>query len=83
MKKDKNKKDKGKKKDQKPKEEFSGFTFAMGEFDLIFEINFKDEDLLNPNSSSADDKYLDIEKMTSIKDLSFLKDKKDDFLNKN
>ena len=81
MKKDKNKKDKGKKKDQKPKEEFSGFTFAMGEFDLIFEINFKDEDLLNPNSSSADDKYLDIEKMTSIKDLSFLKDKKDDFLN--
>ena len=81
MKKDKNKKDKNKKKEQKPKEEFSGFTFVMGEFDLIFEINFKDEDLLNPNSSSADDKYLNIENMTSIKDLSFLKDKKEDFLN--
>ena len=81
MKKDKTKKDKNKKKEQKPKEEFSGFTFVMGEFDLIFEINFRDEDLLNPNSSSADDKYLNIENMTSIKDLSFLKDKKEDFLN--
>ena len=72
---------KNQKKEQKPKDEFSGFTFAMGELDLLIEINFKDEDLLNPNSTSQNDKYLQIENMTSIKDLSFLKDKKEDFLN--
>ena len=83
MKQDKNKK--GKKKDTKQKQneepQFSGFTLAMGQMDLIMEINFKDEDLLNPNSSSNDDKYLNIEKFESIKDLSFLQDKKEDFLN--
>ena len=83
MKQDKNKK--GKKKDTKQKQseepQFSGFTLAMGQLDLIMEINFKDEDLLNPNSSQDDDKYLNIENFESIKDLSFLKDKKEDFLN--
>ena len=83
MKQDKNKK--GKKKDTKQKQneepQFSGFTLAMGQMDLIMEINFKDEDLLNPNSSSDDDKYLNIENFESIKDLSFLQDKKEDFLN--
>ena len=82
--KDKNKK--GKKKDSKQNKneepQFSGFTFAIGEMDLIFEINFKDEDLLNPNSSSDDDKYFKIEEMESLKDLSFLEEKKEDFLNK-
>ena len=82
MKSDKNKK--GKKKEQKQKEEkiqFSGMTFAMGQLDLIFEITFDDKDLENPNSTSDDDKYFKIEDMKSIKDLSFLKDKNEEFLN--
>ena len=82
MKSDKNKK--GKKKETKPKKEepeFSGMTFAMGQMDLIFEIILDDEDLKNPESKSDDDKYFKIENMNSIKDISFLKDKKEDFLN--
>ena len=79
--KDKNKKTKKKEVKQKEVSEFSGFTFAMGEMDLKFEINLKNEDLLNPNSSSEEDKYLSIDTMTSVKDLSFLKDKNEDFLN--
>ncbi len=80
MKSDKNKKQ-TKKKKQTEQDQFSGMTFAMGQMDLIFEINFDDKDLENPNSQSADDKYFKIEDMNSIKDLSFLKDKNEEFLN--
>ena len=82
MKSDKNKK--GKKKETKPKKEepeFSGMTFAMGQMDLIFEIILDDKDLENPESKSEDDKYFQIEDMKEIKDISFLKDKNEEFLN--
>ena len=47
-------------------------TFAMGPMDLIFEINFDDKDLENPNSQSEEDKYLKIEDMNSISNLSMI-----------
>ncbi len=77
---------KGKKKgtNQKPaqnQEVISGFSFAMGEMDLIFTINFTDKDLEKPDGE-GDDKYYKIEDMSSIKDLSFLKDKEEEFINR-
>ena len=77
---------KGKKKDTKQKqaqnkEEISGFTLAMGEMDLIFEIPFTDKDLEKPDGNE-DDRYYKIEDLGSIKDLSFLQDKEEEFLNK-
>ena len=62
--------------------EISGFTLAMGELDLIFTIIFTDKDLEKPDSKNEDDKYYKIEDMSSIKDLSFLKDKDEEFLNR-
>ena len=69
MKSDKNKK--GKKKDTKQKQkdesQISGMTFAMGPLDLIFEITLDEKDL-------GDKK---IEDLKSLKDISFIKDKKE------
>ena len=75
---------KGKKKGSNQKQtqnqdELSGFQFAMGEMDLIFTINFTDKDLEKPDGE-GDDKYYKIEDMSSIKDLSFLKDKGEEFI---
>ena len=83
MKSDKNKKGKKKESKQKQGEEpqLSGMTFAMGQMDLIFEITFDDKDLENPESKTDEDKYLKIKDMKTIKDLSFLKDKNEEFLN--
>ena len=79
---DRNKKVKKKEPKQKQSEEsLGGMTFAMGPMDLIFEINFDDKDLENPNSQSEEDKYLKIEDMNSISNLSFLQDKPEEFLN--
>ena len=71
---DKNKKTNKKESKQKQSEEsqFSGMTFALGELDLIFDIIFEDKDLENPKSQSEDDKYIKIEELKTIKDLSFL-----------
>ena len=54
----------------------------MGELDLIFTIIFTDRDLEKPDAQNEDDKYYKIEDMSSIKDLSFLKDKDEEFLNR-
>ena len=83
MKSDKNKKGKKKetKKEKGEEPQLSGMTFAMGQMDLIFEITFDDKDLENPESKSDEDKYFKIEDMKTIKDLSFLKDKNEEFLN--
>ena len=75
---------KGKKKATKEKQaqnqdELSGFSFAMGEMDLIFTITFTDKDLEKPDGE-GDDKYYKIEDMSSIKDLQFLKDKDEEFI---
>ena len=53
----------------------------MGQMDLIFEIILDDEDLKNPESKSDEDKYFKIEDMKAIKDIFFLKDKNEEFLN--
>ena len=79
---DRNKKVKKKESKQKQSEEsFGGMTFCMGQMDLIFEINFDDKDLENKNSQSEEDKYFKIEELNSLKDLSFLEDKPEEFLN--
>ena len=79
---DRNKKVKKKESKQKQSEEsFGGMTFAMGPMDLIFEINLDDKDLENPKSQSEEDKYIKIEDLNSIKELSFLEDKPEEFLN--
>jgi hypothetical protein len=75
---------KGKKKAPNQKQaqnqdELSGFSFAMGEMDLIFTITFTDKDLEKPDGE-GDDKYYKIEDMSSIKDLQFLKDKDEEFI---
>ena len=66
---------------QNQEEPFSGFQLAMGEMDLIFTINFTDKDLEKPDGE-GDDKYYKIEDMSSIKDLSFLKDKDEEFISR-
>lgn len=60
-------------------EDISGFSFAMGEMDLIFTITFTDKDLEKPEGE-GEDKYYKIEDMSSIKDLQFLKDKDEEFI---
>ena len=79
---DKNKKVKKKESKQKQSEEsLGGMTFAIGPMDLIFEINFDDKDLENPDSTSEEDKYFKIEEMDSVNNLAFLQDKPEEFLN--
>ncbi len=66
----KNKKDSKQKKSEEAK--IDGMSLAIGEMDLIFDLTLDDKDLENPKSSSEDDKYIKIEDLKSIKDLSFL-----------
>ena len=61
----------------------SGNTLSLGELDLIFEINFTDQDLLNPNAKSEDpEKYYKLENLNTIKDLSFISSLSIDFINR-
>ena len=61
----------------------SGNTLSMGELDLIFEINFTDQDLENPNAkNNEEEKYYKLENLNTIKDLSFLSSLSNDFINK-
>ena len=80
--KNKNTKQKQSQNQYQDENEISGFTLAMGELDLIFTIIFTDRDLEKPDAQNEDDKYYKIEDMSSIKDLSFLKDKDEEFLNR-
>ena len=77
----KNKNTKQKQNQNQDDNELSGFTLAMGELDLIFTIVFTDADLEKTDAKDENDKYYKIEDMSSIKDLSFLKDKDEEFLN--
>ena len=62
--------------------------FTMGYIDLIFKINLSDKDLEKPpseqdkneesqNKKNEEDKYYKLEDLKSIKDLNFIKDKKE------
>ena len=72
-----------KKKTQKSKQtaqvgEAIPLVLTMGELDLIFKINFKDEDLEKSSKEAKDDdKYYKLEDLSDIKSLSFLKDKEE------
>ena len=52
-------------------------TLSFGRLDLIYKLEFTEQDLLKPeNEQSNDDKYYDITSFNCIKDLEFMKDKK-------
>ena len=62
--------------------------FTMGYVDLIFKINLSEKDLEKPsseqnnneesqNKKNEEDKYYKLEDLKSIKDLNFMKDKKE------
>ena len=58
---------------------------AMGEIDLIFRINFRDEDLEKDANSkkkggddkNGDDRYYKVEELTDIKSLAFLEEREE------
>ena len=52
-------------------------TLSFGRLDLIYKLEFTEQDLLKPENEQSDgDKYYDISNFNSIKDLEFMKDKK-------
>ena len=52
-------------------------TLSFGRLDLIYKLEFTEQDLLKPENEQSDgDKYYDITNFNSIKDLQFMKDKK-------
>ena len=74
-----------KKKDSKSKQSNeninSGNTLSIGELDLIFEINFTDKDLENPNPENESKKYYKLENINTLSDLSFISSLPQDFIN--
>ena len=69
------KKDKGKTNKQKGKESNS-VCLSFGKLDLIYSIDFTEQDLEKPEGENKDEKYYNIENINSITDLKFIKDKK-------
>ena len=64
-------------KQNKPKiKEAVPLALSFGKVDIIYRIEFTEKDLEKPQSENPDDKYYNIENFNSIKDLEFLKDKK-------
>ena len=59
----------------------SGNTLSIGELDLIFEINFSDKDLENPNPENESKKYHKLEDIKTLSDLSFISSLSPDFIN--
>ena len=68
------KKQQGKQNKQKIKEAIP-LSLSFGKFDFVYKLEFTEKDLEKPDGKE-DDKYYDIESFNSIKDLQFLKDKK-------
>ena len=62
----------------KPKiKEAVPLTLSFGKLDIIYKLEFSEQDLLKPENEQSDgDKYYDIKNFNSIKDLEFMKDKK-------
>ena len=78
-----------KKKDQKQKQKqhinekiISGNILSMGELDLIFEINFTDEELEIPDSQNEGKKYYKLENIYNLHDLKFISSLSNEFINK-
>ena len=77
-----------KKKDQKQKQPTnetisSGNTLSIGELDIIFEINFTDQELENPKGKNDESKrYYKLENLHTIRDLSFISSLSNDFINR-
>ena len=69
------KKPQGKQNKQKIKEAIP-LALSFGKIDIIYRIEFTEKDLEKPENENQDEKYYDIENINSIKDLSFIKDKK-------
>ena len=69
------KKPQGKQNKQKIKEAIP-LALSFGKIDIIYRIEFSEKDLEKPENENQDEKYYDIEKINSIKDLSFMKEKK-------
>ena len=69
------KKPQGKQNKQKIKEAVP-LALSFGKLDIIYKIEFTEKDLEKAGNQQNDEKYYDIEKFESIKDLQFLKDKK-------
>ena len=60
-----------------------GNTLTMGELDLIFEINFTDQELENPKARDDDPKkFYKLENLYTIRDLSFISSLPNDFINR-
>ena len=70
------KKQQGKQKQTKIKEAVP-LALSFGKVDIVYKIEFTEKDLEKPEGGeNPDDKYYNIENFNSIKDLEFLKDKK-------
>ena len=69
------KKPQGKQNKQKIKEAIP-LALSFGKIDIIYRIEFTEKDLEKPENENQDEKYYDIENINSIKDLSFIKEKK-------
>ena len=60
-----------------------GNTLTMGELDLIFEINFTDQELENPKARDNDPKkFYKLENLYTIRDLLFISSLPNDFINR-
>ena len=60
-----------------------GNTLSMGELDLIFEINFTDQELEDPKAQNDEQKkYIQLENLHTIRDLSFISSLSIDFINR-
>ena len=76
-----------KKKGQKQKQNIneniiSGNILSIGELDLIFEINFTEEDLEIPDPQSETKKYYKLENISTLNDLKFISSLSQEFINK-
>ena len=69
------KKPQGKQNKQKIKEAIP-LALSFGKIDIIYRIEFSEKDLEKPENENQEEKYYNIENINSIKDLSFIKEKK-------
>ena len=69
------KKPQGKQNKQKIKEAIP-LALSFGKIDIIYRIEFSEKDLEKPENENQEEKLYDIEKINSIKDLSFIQGKK-------
>ena len=69
------KKGQGKQNKQKIKEAVP-LALSFGKLDIIYKLEFSEKDLEKPENEQQDGKFYDIENFNSLKDIQFIKDKK-------